>query len=57
MLFPWLARALGERTPSEEDRRLDAESFEHLARLIEKHQGPEFRALVERLAKKSASLT
>ena len=34
--------------------RVDAESFEQLARLIEKHHGSEFGALVEKLAKKSA---
>jgi hypothetical protein len=57
VLFPWLARALGDRAPSEEDLRLDAESVEHLARLIEKHHGPEFGVLVERVTKKSASVT
>ena len=51
-LFPWLARALGDGAPSEEVLRVDAESFEQLARLIEKHHGPEFGALVEKLAKK-----
>ena len=56
-LFPWLARALGDGGSSEEVLRVDAESFEQLARLIEKHHGPEFGALVEKLAKKSASLT
>jgi alpha-beta hydrolase superfamily lysophospholipase len=54
-LFPWLARALGDGALSEEVRRVDVESLEQLARLIEKHHGPEFGALVEKLAKKSAS--
>jgi pimeloyl-ACP methyl ester carboxylesterase len=57
VLFPWLARALDDGAPSEEVLRVDAESFEQLARLIEKHHGPEFGALVEKLAAKSASLT
>jgi hypothetical protein len=57
VLFPWLARALGDCTSSEEGRRVDVESFEKLARVVEKHYGPEFVALVEKLAKKSASLT
>ena len=56
-LFPWLAHALGDGTSSEEVLRVDAESFEQLARLIEKHHGPEFGALVEKLAKKCASVT
>jgi hypothetical protein len=56
-LFPWLAHALGDGTSSEEVLRVDAESFEQLARLVEKHHGPKFGALVEKLAKMSASLT
>ena len=54
VLFPWLNRVLGDPPPNDEGQRADAESFEQLARLIEKHHGPEFGALVEKLAKKCA---
>ena len=55
-LFPWLARAVGGGTSSEEVLRMDGESFEHLARLVEKHHGSQFGTLIEKLAKKSESV-